>query len=281
MINPTSTNHDTTTTYQIRDAAGELQAVHERRDLGDGTKELLWRSPTGSYGLGGRRVDSLPLYRSEHVAGWPLDAWIVVCEGESDTDALARLDVPACGTVTGAATAPTIEALADVARGRRFVTWPDNDNDGRGHMAAVAANLYRAGAVDVRSIAYRPIAVDWPKGAGARDLIGTADPVSGAYVVSWLIEQWSLPVARPGPFITVTPPRTQAARDTGSVSDALIARGVLNARPGRTVRCPNHEDRHASLSILRDDLRAVCKSASCPWSGRGVIAADVLAMVSA
>jgi hypothetical protein len=72
------------------------------------------------------------------------------------------------------------------------------------------------------------------------------------------------------------PPRSDW--DPGSVCDALVTAGVLNARPGRTVRCPRHEDRSASLSILRDDRRAICKAASCEWSGRGVIAADVRAV---
>ena len=274
------------TSYPIRDAAGVLQAWHERHD-GPTGKEMWWRSPDGSMGLNGRRVDSLPLYRSEQVAGWPVDAWIVVTEGESDCDALTRLDVPALGTVTGATAgiggvaAPTVAALADVARGRRFVGWPDNDDVGRAHMVPVAANLYRGGARDVRMLAYRPTVAPWPKGAGARDLIGGADPIIGAFQVAWLIEEWSLPIGRPGPPITLqTRPRLMP-HDTGSVSEALIARGVVNAKPGRTVRCPAHHDRHASLSVLRDDRRAICKSGDCPWSGRGVIAADVLALVSA
>lgn len=265
-------------TFEIRDAAGDLQALHDRWDDADG-KRLAWRLPgRREYGLQGRRVDTLPLYGSERVAGWPADAWIIVSEGESDADALTRLDVPAVATVTGAATAPTVEALAPVAAGRRFVTWPDNDLDGLGHMAAVGANLYRAGASAVRSIAYTPTHASWPKGAGARDLIGNSEPLSGAMLISWLLESWSLPVGRPGPFIVVRPPRTRADNDTGSVSDALIARGVLNARPGRTVRCPAHDDLHASLSILQDDRRAICKSSSCPWSGRGVWAADIAAV---
>lgn len=269
-------------TYRVCDLAGDVQALHERHDL-PGGKDMSWRSPDGSYGLHGRRVDSLPLYGSERVHAWSGDSWIVVCEGESDTDALHALNVPALGTVTGATlkadrtyTAPSADALADVAKGRRFVTWPDNDAVGRGHMAAVAENLYRAGALAVRTVSYRPESVDWPKGAGARDLIGTADPMSGAFMVAWLLEEWTLPVGRPGPLLTVAaPPPERGTWDPGSVSAALIARGVMNARPGRTVRCPQHEDRAASLSILADDRRAICKAA-CEWSGRGVIAADVL-----
>jgi len=35
------------------------------------------------------------------------------------------------------------------------------------------------------------------------------------------------------------------------------------AVPGRTIRCPLHDDRSASLSVLADDQRAICKSPSC------------------
>lgn len=268
-----------TTMYPVRDVGGKLQAIHERRDLPTG-KVMSWRSADGSSGLHGRRVDSLPLYGSERVPAWPLDAWIIVTEGESDCDALTRLDVPSLGTVTGAAISPTVEALADVAEGRRFVTWPDNDDAGRAHMAAVGANLYRPGALAVRTILYTPTAVPWAKGAGARDLICDAEPAIGAMVVGWALEDWSLPVGRPGPLLTVAAePAVRGPWDPGSVSAALIARGVLNAKPGRTVRCPAHDDKHASLSILPDDRRAICKG-SCEWAGRGVIAADVLAQVS-
>jgi hypothetical protein len=278
-------------TWAICDAVGDLQAVHHRWDPG---KRLAWslpEAPERVYGLDARRVDSLPLYGSERVAAWPLDAWIIVTEGETDADALTACDVPALATVTGATigkdrvATPTVEALSDVARGRRFVTWPDNDHVGRVHMSAVAVNLYRAGAVDVRGVVYRPASVDWPAGAGARDLIGGMEPTLGAYTVTWLLEEWTLPVAKPGPIVATWqyPARVRdlAPRNFGSVSDALAARGITNARPGRTVRCPNHEDRSASLSILRDDQRAICKAASCEWSGRGVIAADVLTQVPA
>ncbi len=266
----------TTTMYAVRDVHGELQAIHERRDLPTG-KDMSWRSPDGSYGLHGRRVDSLPLYGAERVGEWPDTTWIIVTEGESDCDALLACDVPALGTVTGAASCPTVDALADVAKGRRFVTWPDNDDAGRAHMAALGANLYRAGAQAVRTIIYTPTAVPWAKGAGARDLIGDAEPASGAMVIGWALEDWSLPVSRPGPIVTISEPAVRGPWDPGSVSAALIARGVLNAKPGRTVRCPQHDDRAASLSILPDDKRAICKG-SCEWSGRGVIAADVLAV---
>jgi hypothetical protein len=39
--------------------------------------------------------------------------------------------------------------------------------------------------------------------------------------------------------------------------------GVQNAAPGRSVKCPAHEDKMPSLSILRDDRRAICKAGHC------------------
>ena len=39
--------------------------------------------------------------------------------------------------------------------------------------------------------------------------------------------------------------------------------GVENARPGKAVRCPAHDDRNPSLSILRDDKRVICKTPGC------------------
>ena len=39
--------------------------------------------------------------------------------------------------------------------------------------------------------------------------------------------------------------------------------GVPNAWPGRSVKCPAHEDTMPSLSILRDDRRAICKAPHC------------------
>jgi hypothetical protein len=49
--------------------------------------------------------------------------------------------------------------------------------------------------------------------------------------------------------------------------------GVTNARPGKAIRCPAHDDQMPSLSILRDDRRVICKSPPCDLNnndrGRG------------
>ena len=53
----------------------------------------------------------------------------------------------------------------------------------------------------------------------------------------------------------------------------LAAMGVSGTlAPGRSVRCPFHEDKHASLSIAADDQRVFCKAPACPTynGGRGL-----------
>ena len=59
-------------------------------------------------------------------------------------------------------------------------------------------------------------------------------------------------------------------REDVSASELLAAVwGVVNARPGHAVRCPKHDDRSPSLSIVRDDQRVFCKSPECEWYGDG------------
>jgi len=66
---------------------------------------------------------------------------------------------------------------------------------------------------------------------------------------------------------------------------AVLARswGVERASPGRTVRCPCHDDRNASLSIARDDTRAWCHSPGCELyaDGRGRDAWDLATLADA
>lgn len=60
------------------------------------------------------------------------------------------------------------------------------------------------------------------------------------------------------------PPRMPHKDDGASASDILRELwGVPNAAPGKAVRCPAHDDRHPSLSVLADDRRAICFSPSC------------------
>lgn len=260
----------TTTRFRIRDVAGQLVAVHVRRDSPDG-KRVWLQSPDGSNGLPDQiGVRDLPLFGSELVPTYG-DGVIVVTEGEKDASALLAVGIAAVGTVTGAGTVPHAAAVASVARNRAFVLWPDNDAAGWAHMVALADVLRRSGAQAVRMIDVRT--QDWPAGFGAADLVAGMDPQLALTAVRTLIDEWSLRPPEPprAPVRTWTGPK-----DDGSVTDALIARyGVDRAAPGRNVRCPRHDDRHASLSILRDDRRAICHSPSCAWSSPGVTASGI------
>ncbi len=139
---------ESTASWEIRDAEGTLQAIHVRFER-DGGKECLWKLPdSGGWGLEGRKLATLPLYRSEHAGEWPQDMPCVVVEGEKAADALARVHPATLGTVTGAQGTPGTEPL-EVLRGRRVVLWSDNDAAGRAHMEHVAEAL-RGVAAEVR-----------------------------------------------------------------------------------------------------------------------------------
>ena len=128
------------TIYDIRDAAGELQARLVRRDRPGEAKKPLWKRPSGEWGLGGRPVVSLPLYGSERLAGWSRERPVYVVEGAKVADALLAAGMQALGTVTGAATIPD-DASLSVMRDWDAMLSPDNDAAGRTHMRAIAARL--------------------------------------------------------------------------------------------------------------------------------------------
>ncbi len=81
-------------------------------------------------------------------------------------------------------------------------------------------------------------------------------------LLAWA-ERWKRPSAG---FIPTDhrAPREPFPADDSKASDILRDMwGVANARPGISVRCPAHDDKRASLSILRDDIRAICKAGYC------------------
>ena len=75
------------TEYEIRDAQGDLHAIHVRVDRPDGHKRFEWLKPDRTAGLAGRRAVSLPLYGSERASTREPDAPVVVVEGEQACDA--------------------------------------------------------------------------------------------------------------------------------------------------------------------------------------------------
>lgn len=104
---------------------------------------------------------------------------------------------------------------------------------------------------------------------------------------SELIRTWSERWKRPP--VTHLPADKRNPRDypedTSSASEILASLwGVTNARPGRSVRCPAHDDRVASLNILPDDRRALCMAGGCLLNnddhGRGTYELTKLAPVT-
>jgi len=96
------------TRHELRDTAGRLVAVHERRDWLDGQKGFTWRKPTGGAGLNGVSVSALPLYGSEGLAGLPKGAAVVVTEGEKalrDLRRQRRMDLKDISKLSGVAVA--------------------------------------------------------------------------------------------------------------------------------------------------------------------------------
>lgn len=141
------------TRYEIRDATGNLIALHIRTDLAEG-KKMRWELPDGTTNLGGIKTSDLPLYGVEHLRAAPTEDPVVVCEGEKAMDALRSNGVLAVGTVTGASGAPGDETLRPLL-GRLVFLWPDNDTPGREHMAQIGASLLRIGHRNLRQIDWK------------------------------------------------------------------------------------------------------------------------------
>ena len=159
------------TRYEVRNADGQLVAIHVRIDTPTG-KRLWWELPNGRRGLNGLRLEDLPLYGIERL-GDATD--VTVVEGEKAAEALIRLGLPAVGTVTGASATPSMRALRPLAS-RRVYLWPDNDEPGRAHMRRIAEALAELGCE-------RIFVVNWsdaPEGGDAADFVahgGTVEDV--------------------------------------------------------------------------------------------------------
>ena len=271
-----------TTRFKICDHRGKVIAVHCRKDFSDGTKKVWWETPEGGIGLPeGVGVTDLPLFGSELARTIPVTKAMVITEGEKAALALRAGGIPALATVTGAATVPTPKALIGVAYVNKFILWPDNDKAGKDHMKALARNLFIAGAREIHILNYDPATEDarWPKGYDAADVV---IPETAKSILKWMLDDWGTKARRPSaresqgakadPLDTVIVVRSQ--RDDGSVSLALRDVFGMDATPGKSARCPMHDDRAASLSVLRDDLRAICH-APCEWGAPGVTASDI------
>ncbi len=159
------------TRYELRSADGRLLATHVRLDSPEG-KRIWWELPDGCRGLGGMRVEDLPLYGLDRLGE---AEQVILVEGEKAAEALIRLGLPAVGTVTGASATPSHQSLQPLAH-RAVWIWPDNDNPGRDHMRRIAERLAALGCA-------RIYVVEWPEapqGGDAADFVaqgGTAEDV--------------------------------------------------------------------------------------------------------
>lgn len=132
------------TAYRIWDHKGKKIATHHRRDNSSEDKTVWWTDANGKPGLGDRKGESLPLYGASAISRLPHGTHVVLCEGEKATDALTQHNIPAAGTVTGAAGTPCDESLA-VLRGHKVILWADADPQGIKHMQRIGKHLLGMG----------------------------------------------------------------------------------------------------------------------------------------
>lgn len=211
--NGSTTAKPTRTDWPILDAEGQHVATHVRIDK-DGGKRFVWELPDGSKGLGGMRVDTLPLYGADTLADLADGDRVVVCEGEKSADALTARGVAAVATVTGANVIPSRETLRPLVR-LSPVLWPDADDVGKRHMQGVAVALVEMGAAP-------PSMVNWPdappKGDAAdftgsnAELAALLDNPSGRPQLRW----------RTARELAESTPET-----TDWLAEGLLARGAL------------------------------------------------------
>lgn len=109
-----------------------------------------------------------------------------------------------------------------------------------------------------------------PIGASLGEMLLALEYVP-AGVMGAIAEQWTPPMLRPEELDHYDrPPRSHSPGPKESASDILRDLWhVMNARPGKAVKCPAHDDQHPSLSITRDDERAICHSPTCDLNNNG------------
>jgi hypothetical protein len=174
----------TETVYRIRDADGHVVAEHVRVDAPGTKKQMWWRRSRSLKGLGGRKVETLPLYNLPALVAAPADAVVIVTEGEKACEALTARRLLAVATVTGAAKIPSDDVLRVLA-GHPVLLWPDADEKGSTHMRRIAARLTALG-IAARWVEWRDAptggdAADWPRSTAELEaLLGRAGAVPDA-----------------------------------------------------------------------------------------------------
>jgi len=201
--------------WEIKDEYGEVQAIHVRFDRENGDKDCFWKLPgEKKWGLKGRKLDALPLYRCERLKDRPEDVPVVVVEGEKAADALAEVYPDVVGTVTGASETPGQEALA-VLRDRLIVLWPDNDDPGRAHMQRVAQRL---GGIAKEVRVYEPEGTPDKGDAADHPAVHNNDPAT------LLVEWTKAPKVEPEPEAAVPFDPEDPRGLTAALADAVTRR---------------------------------------------------------
>jgi putative DNA primase/helicase len=209
-----SNGHGPTRRYAIHDAEGVLVAYHCRVDLPGGKKRMWWELPDGTKGLGGRKPETLPLYGIEAIAAAGPPGIVIVCEGEKARDALKSRLVPAVGTVTGADTIPSVASLEPLI-GFDVCLWPDNDDKGRAHTAAIARRLLGLGV--------KPRVFTWPEApekGDAADFVAAGlgkEELNRLYAEAVVVEE----AEKEPPPAVAAPPMT----DLGNAQRLVARRG--------------------------------------------------------
>lgn len=113
-----------------------------------------------------------------------------------------------------------------------------------------------------------------PLGTKVAEWLGAIDQASADSILT-LAERCPQPEPEP-----IRPGRSSSYRradDGPDVSAILAGLGVRNPQPGRSVRCPFHDDRNASMSIAHHGRWVWCHSPGCiaHADGRGLAAADL------
>lgn len=261
-----------TTRYVVADPSGTPVAIHLRHDLMDGGKRMAWIWADGSSSTPDHpiRPSELPLYRSETLNGRA--PYVFVTEGEKAADALAELvEMPALGTVTGAASLPSPSSLEPL-RDRTVVLWPDNDPAGIEHMRGLARSLRgvaeRVVTLDVSTLPPKGDAADYPgdrndvlgmvseaehsAAASADDRVqGTVKPRTSTETADAVSEADLFPALAPGAFhgvageiVRAIEPYTEAD-PAGILVSLLTMAGVALGRyrvlstAGAGVQAPN------------------------------------------
>lgn len=182
--------------FEYRDTAGHLVAIHGRFETQDGKKTFLWRLPEGDWdgGLGGLKMRDIPLYGAEWLgnAEQSVPVWFV--EGEKACEACISAGLVAT-TFGGGAGTTDFGASLDLLRGRDVRLWPDHDDEGRKYMARVAKLLQPvcpsvlvldpAEAIGSVRLPVKGDAVEYFAAGGTIDALEAALPRDGV-AVTWL-----------------------------------------------------------------------------------------------